>query len=182
MDKAFARSCSGSGAAGWLQVPSAEDHYLEDEDFHQALLFRLRQPRPSACASCQHWNHSAQTPCGRPLDPRGDHASMCLAGGHAVRRHNALVQTLAKLLAQGPLNVVDVEPVTPTERPGQPGARPGLAWKLPGQQRRMADVQVTSSHTQRPYIRPPRQSRMAARHSWQSSTSAISGGHRMCCQ
>lgn len=144
-DRAFIRSCSGPGASAWMQAHTSEDHYLEDAGFVQARLFRLRQPFVPNHHPCQHWNSAANMICGQTMNQHADHATVCLAGGHAIRRHNALVQTLARLLGLVPLNTVDMEPIAPAERPLQPNARPDLAWKLPGQPQRMADVQITSA-------------------------------------
>ena len=102
-NRAWVRSCGGTGAGAWLNTaPSTEVEKFSDGDFCAAVRMRLCQdvhPRGLRCSN--NYSPAGQRAggyCAEELDTKGVHATTCKVGGRVTRRHDALVRLLARLL------------------------------------------------------------------------------------
>ena len=101
-DRAWVRSCGGTGAGAWLNTaPSTEVERFTDGDFCAAVRTRLCQevsPPGLRCSNTYSSGNRAGEHCAESLDTKGVHASTCKVGGGVGRKHDALVRLLARLL------------------------------------------------------------------------------------
>ena len=101
-DRAWVRSCGGTGAGAWLNTaPATEVEKFSDGDFCAAVRTRLCQevsPPGVRCSNTYSTGPRAGEHCAEPLDTKGTHASTCKVGGRVGRKHDALVQLLGRLL------------------------------------------------------------------------------------
>ena len=92
-DRAWVRSCGGSGAGAWLNAaPSTEVEKWADGDFCAAVRTRLGQdvaPPGLRCANAYPatGNRAGQL-CAEDLDTKGLHAGTCKVGGAVGHKHN----------------------------------------------------------------------------------------------
>ena len=121
-------------------------HFLSDQEVLTATRLRLCMDvfdvPPGVHVACLH--HNQQTACGAALDADGTHALLCRLGGHVVRRHNKLRDTLADILGDVLESTVHIEQhpaeVTEDER------RPDISFIDYRGMRQWIDVAVVTPH------------------------------------
>ena len=144
------RASSGSGAGAWMGVPSHQSHYLSDQEVVTATRLRMCMEvfvdQPVAAngmhMTCSHRNQ--QMVCGAALDTYGIHALMCRLGGHVVRRHNMLRDTLARILEGVLETTVHVEQHAPEIQ--EDARRPDISYIDFRCMRQWIDVSVVTPH------------------------------------
>ena len=126
-----------------MGVPKKQSHFLTDQETVTAVRLRMcMDVFDGPHAACLH--HNRQTVCGAALDTMGAHALLCRLGGHVVKRHNKLRDTLADIL-KGVLDTsihVEQHPaeVTEDER------KPDICFLDHRGMRQWIDVAVVSPH------------------------------------
>ncbi len=144
------KASSGSGAGAWMGVPSQQAHYLTDQEVVTAIRLRMCMEvyvdRPVASngmhMTCAHRNQ--HTVCGAALDTFGTHALLCRLGGHVVRRHNKLRDTMAGILAGVLDTTVHVEQHAPEVQ--DDARRPDICYIDHRGTRQWIDVAVVTPH------------------------------------
>ena len=144
------RASSGSGAGAWMGVPCQQEHYLTDQEVITATRLRICMEvyvdRPVGAngmhMTCAHRNQ--QTVCGAALDLYGRHPLLCRLGGHVVRRHNKLRDTLASVLTRVLDTTVHVEQHAPEMQ--EDARRPDICYLDHRGMRQWIDVAVVTPH------------------------------------
>jgi hypothetical protein len=140
------KASSGSGAGAWMGVPSKQGHFLSDQEVVTATRLRMCMNvytvPPMGHAACAHRNQ--QTVCGAALDASGSHALLCRLGGHVVRRHNKLRDTLAGILESVLDSTVHVEQHPPGMH--EDARRPDICYIDYRGIRQWIDVSVVTPH------------------------------------
>ena len=88
---------STPGAAAWTQPPKLPIHHMTNDEFITAARLRAGDTTHTEEKSCTH--HNDQGKCRTMEDVHGIHGLCCGRGGAAVKRHNAIVATLALFIA-----------------------------------------------------------------------------------
>jgi hypothetical protein len=117
---ARARSSGGPGSAAFTMVPTAQTHQMTDTDYQLALRLRMGLPIIPLGHKCQHKDTHGNV-CGADCDEHGYHALTCPKGGHLVKRHDAIKNTLAKIMQNLTGNTPLQEQQLPT--PPQPASQ-----------------------------------------------------------
>ena len=144
------KASSGPGAGAWMGVPTRHDHYLTDQEVVTATRLRMCMEvfvdRPVLAngmhLTCTHRN--PQTVCGAALDTFGSHALICRLGGHVIRRHNKLRDTLAAILSGVLETSVHVEQHAPEVQ--EDARRPDICYIDYRGMRQWIDVAVVTPH------------------------------------
>ena len=95
-------SCSGKVSGKWLQsFPCSWWPKMTDDIFIMAIKFRSGIRICEGLNQCMHCSCKVEkdvvkTPCGKDLDPHGDHAVNCPIGGHFFTRHTSLNDVLVQ--------------------------------------------------------------------------------------
>ena len=110
---AWRHSAGGSHAGAWLQFPSQPSHFMPDEIFDLSVRIRMADDilRPGPCPL----RGANGTPCPGFCDAKGHHAMCCTYGAGAVKRHEAVANTLHKLLHNWGHTPVYREQLVPTD-------------------------------------------------------------------
>ena len=96
----------------WLKSPAEKGTSLDDASMRVAMRTRLAIPVVQQGKRCRHVRADG-TQCPVLHDKYAHHAACCESGGGLLRRHNALRDLLAKLLAQDLGTVVAIEQRVP---------------------------------------------------------------------
>ena len=137
------RASSGSGAGAWMGVPRQQNHFLTDQEVVTSVRLRMCMDVFDAPnGACLH--HNRQTVCGAALDTLGAHALLCRLGGHVVKRHNRLRDTLAAILREVLDTSVHVEQ-HPAEI-AEDERRPDISFLDHRGMRQWIDVAVVTPH------------------------------------
>lgn len=94
-------STCGEGAGSWLHAPTLDITPLTNKQFSIAAKIRLDKPHvplPTPCTLTTRNDHT--NTCNHQDNIHLDHALTCKYGSHRIRRHNALRDTLAKIIHQ----------------------------------------------------------------------------------
>jgi hypothetical protein len=142
---------SGAGAGAWMGVPSQHEHYLTDQEVVTAARMRMcmevyvMQPMRAngMHMTCAHRNQ--QTICGAALDTFGAHSLLCRLGGHVVRRHNKLRDTLGRVLSNVLETTVHIEQHAPEIQ--DDARRPDVCYIDYRGMRQWIDVAVVTPHS-----------------------------------
>ena len=140
------RASSGSGSGAWMGVPSKQAHFFTDQEVITSVRLRMCMEVYTTPSSghvpCMH--HNRQTVCGAALDPFGTHALLCRLGGHVVRRHNKMRDTLAGILEEILDSSVHVENHPPEVH--EDARRPDISYLDHRGMRQWIDVAVVTPH------------------------------------
>lgn len=113
------RSASGPGAAAFLQMPTQQEHRIEDPLFRVAVVRRLggRVALRAGVAAAGHCSLVGRdgAVCGHPLDRDGLHVNQCKKGGHVIRRHDRVVKWLSEWIGDRVETEVLLEQAVPTD-------------------------------------------------------------------
>ena len=110
---AWRQSAGGTHAGAWLQFPSQPSHFMPDEIFDLSVRIRMADDilRPGPCPL----RGANGTPCPGFCDAKGHHAMCCTYGAGAVKRHEAVANTLHKLLHNWGHTPIHRERLVPTD-------------------------------------------------------------------
>ena len=124
--KAWARSCGGPGAGGWLMPASHLSAVLSDEEFRTGISLRLFLDQVPENYVCPFSSTPAAAKCGSQLDSQGLHLIACPVGGGLVGRHDSIRDVLRGLLVDQGFNThVEQSLFAPT---GELIGRSDLCW------------------------------------------------------
>lgn len=140
--RAWFRSCGGPGAGAWMGWPPDGASCMPDGLFVVAARLRLGTVAVRLPSTCP-FHTAAGGPCGGHVDEHGHHCLSCTAAGHAIRRHNALRDALAAVVATGRATEPRKEVAMPLE---DGAARADVEWTvLPEGRYRITDLAVTNA-------------------------------------
>ena len=110
---AWRQSCGGPHGGAWLQFPSQPTHFMPDDIFDLSVRVRLCDDilKPGPCP-LQGANGNR---CPGHCDAKGHHALGCTFGAGAVKRHDAVVNTLHKIIHNWGHLPVHREQMVPTD-------------------------------------------------------------------
>jgi hypothetical protein len=137
----------GPGAGAWLNFPREPEHIFTDVEFKCAARLRMslpifQEPCSGHNVACDHKNRHRV--CGANLDTLGIHALCCKLGGHVVQRHNAIRDTIARVMRNATTSTVHIEqnaPDTPSHL-----LRPDIVFSDFRSRTKHLDVEVCTMH------------------------------------
>ena len=107
-------SRGGPGAGPFLTAPPDAADTMDDDRFSTAVATRLGSPwsahstPPTTTPACPNITATGAV-CGQPLDADGLHACLCGTGGGVVKRHDAVLRSLATLITRVTGAAVQIE-------------------------------------------------------------------------
>ena len=95
-DMSIYLSTGGKGAGAWLHAPVDEIKPMTDEHFTIAAKLRLNKQQVENPTICQR--RTEANTCNRPVNSKMHHVLQCPYGPYRNQRHNAVRDTLARLI------------------------------------------------------------------------------------
>lgn len=141
--RAWFRSCGGPGGGAWMGWPPDGAANMPDGLFAVAARLRLGVATVRLPPTCP-FRTSGGVACGCHVDEMGHHCLSCPAAGHAIRRHNALRDALAAVVAT---TGRATEPRKEVAMPLEGGdARADVEWTVVPEGRcRVTDLAITNA-------------------------------------